>query len=151
MNRPTLRSFVAATLLCVSTSAAWSQFHQAPDAKPGAFKRASPAETALEYRGDGARHIYEAYAGHIYKGKMPPLLYGIAIIETEIDAEGNVVNVTLVRKPAAPEVGPWAMQMIRNSGKFPPPGRMGRVKYLDIWLVHKSGRFQLDTLTEGQL
>jgi hypothetical protein len=25
------------------------------------------------------------------------------------------------------------------------------VKYLDIWLVHKSGRFQLDTLTEGQL
>ena len=150
MNRPTLRSFVVATLLCVS-SAAWSQFHQAPDAKPGAFKRSSPAETALEYRGDGARHIYEAYGAHIYKGKMPPLLYGIAIIETEIDAEGNVVNVTLVRKPAAPEVGPWAMQMIRNSGKFPPPGRMGRVKYLDIWLVHKSGRFQLDTLTEGQL
>jgi hypothetical protein len=24
------------------------------------------------------------------------------------------------------------------------------VKYTDIWLVHKSGRFQLDTLTEGQ-
>jgi len=27
---------------------------------------------------------------------------------------------------------------------------MGNTKYLDIWLVHKSGRFQLDTLTEGQ-
>jgi protein TonB len=145
-----LQSIVAVALLSVS-SAAWSQFHQVPDARPGAFKRASPAETALEYRGDGARHIYEAYGGHIYKGKMPPLLYGIAIIETEIDADGNVVNVTMVRKPAAPEVGPWAMEMIRKSGRFPPPGRMGRVKYLDIWLVHKSGRFQLDTLTEGQL
>jgi protein TonB len=145
-----LHSLVAAALLCVPAGA-WSQFHNVPDAKPGAFKRASPAETALEYRGDGARHLYEAYGSHIYKGKMPPLLYGIAIIETEIDVDGNVVDVKLVRKPAAPEVGPWAMEMIRKSGRFPPPGRMGRVKYLDIWLVHKSGRFQLDTLTEGQL
>jgi protein TonB len=145
-----LHSFVAAALMCVSVGA-WSQFHNVPDAKPGAFKRTSAAETALEYRGDGARHIYEAYGGHVYKGKMPPLLYGIAIIETEIDAEGNVVDVKLVRKPAAAEVGLWAMEMIRKSGRFPPPGRMGRVKYLDIWLVHKSGRFQLDTLTEGQL
>jgi hypothetical protein len=28
--------------------------------------------------------------------------------------------------------------------------RLGSTKYLDIWLVDKSGRFQLDTLTEGQ-
>jgi len=27
---------------------------------------------------------------------------------------------------------------------------MGRVTYTDTWLWHKSGRFQLDTLTEGQ-
>jgi hypothetical protein len=57
----------------------------------------------------------------------------------------------MVRKPAAPEVGPWVMEMIRKSGPFPKPTGMGRVRYLDIWLVHKSGKFQLDTLTEGQL
>jgi len=79
------------------------------------------------------------------------LLYGVAVIETEIDEAGNIVNVTMVRKPAAPEVGPWAMEMIRKSAPFPPPGRMGHVRYLEIWLVHKSGKFQLDTLTEGQL
>lgn len=28
--------------------------------------------------------------------------------------------------------------------------RLGRVTYTDTWLWHKSGRFQLDTLTEGQ-
>jgi hypothetical protein len=27
----------------------------------------------------------------------------------------------------------------------------GRVTYTDTWLWDKSGRFQLDTLTEGQL
>jgi protein TonB len=151
MNVPSasFRALVCAALLAVT--GAQAQFASTPAAIGGAFQRPSPAETALEYRGDGARHLYEAYAGHIYKGKLPPLLYGIAIIETEIDEQGNVLNVTLVRKPAAPEVGPWAMNMIRRAGRFPPPNRMGRVKYLDIWLVHKSGKFQLDTLTEGQL
>jgi hypothetical protein len=139
-----------AWVLALAAGAAQGQFVDAPSPLANAFKRPSIAETPLEYRNDGARHIYGAYPGLIYKGKMPPLLYGIAIIETEIDAEGHVLSMTMVRKPAAPEVGPWAMEMIRKSGRFPPPDRMGRVKYLDIWLVHKSGKFQLDTLTEGQ-
>ena len=116
----------------------------------GAFQRPSPAETALEYRSDGARHLYAAYGKHIHKGKMPPLLYGVAIIETEIAADGAVKNVRVVRQPAAAEVGPWAVEMIKKASPFPPPARMGEVKYTEIWLVDKSGRFQLDTLTEGQ-
>jgi protein TonB len=116
----------------------------------GAFKRPSQAETPLEYRSDGARHIYAAYGKHIHKGKMPPLLYGIAIIETEIDAQGVVQNVRVVRQPAAAEVAPWAVNMIKAASPFPAPAKMGTVRYTDIWLVDKSGRFQLDTLTEGQ-
>jgi hypothetical protein len=27
---------------------------------------------------------------------------------------------------------------------------LGKVVYSDVWLWHKSGNFQLDTLTEGQ-
>ena len=31
------------------------------------------------------------------------------------------------------------------------PARLtGGVRYTEIWLVHKDGRFQLDALTEGQ-
>ena len=33
---------------------------------------------------------------------------------------------------------------------LPPAARMGRVKFLEIWLVDKSGQFQLDSITEGQ-
>ena len=126
-----------------------AQFSSTP-AVGGAFKRPSPAETALEYRSDGARHLYAAYSKHIHKGKMPPLLYGIAIIETEIEANGDVRSVRVVRQPAAAEVGPWAVAMIKKASPFPPPEKMGAVKYTEIWLVDKSGRFQLDTLTEGQ-
>jgi hypothetical protein len=40
---------------------------------------------------------------------------------------------------------------VRSASPFPAPVKMGRVTYTDTWLWDKSGRFQLDTLTEGQL
>jgi protein TonB len=140
---------LAVTLAAPAAVAQSKQFANTP-AVAGAFKRPSEAQTPLEYRSDGARHIYAAYAKHIHKGKMPPLLYGVAIIETEIDAQGHVQNVRVVRKPAAAEVEPWAVNMIKAASPFPAPAKMGSVRYTDIWLVDKSGRFQLDTLTEGQ-
>ena len=39
----------------------------------------------------------------------------------------------------------------RAAQPFPDPQLMGTVVYTDTWLWHKRGRFQLDTLTEGQL
>lgn len=145
---------IAALALCAALAApaALAQTKNFATTPPvtGAFKRPSQAESPLEYRSDGARHLYAAYGKHIHKGKMPPLLYGIAIIETEIDAQGVVQNVRVVRQPAAAEVAPWAVNMIKAASPFPAPAKMGTVRYTDIWLVDKSGRFQLDTLTEGQ-
>ena len=112
--------------------------------------QASEAETDIAYRAEAAKHLYAAYPMRIFKGRMPPLLYGVAIVDTEIDAAGNVIDVRLRRPPAAPEVGPWVVAMIRKAGPFPPPAKLGKAVYTDIWLVHKGGNFQLDTLTEGQ-
>ena len=39
---------------------------------------------------------------------------------------------------------------VRRAAPFPVPARMGKVTYTETWLWDKSGRFQLDTLTEGQ-
>lgn len=145
---------VAAAVLLAGAAAApraHAQFDHAPSPLGDIVARASQADSAKAYRRDGARHLYAHYARHIYKGKLPPLMYAIAITETEIDADGNVVDAVIVRHPAAAkEVSPWVLQMIRKASPFPRPARMGRVKYLDIWLVDRSGRFQLDTLTEGQ-
>jgi protein TonB len=146
-----MRNLMLGSLMLVAVTAASAQFANPPAPTGQPAERVSNASNPKEYRRDGARHLYAQYGAHIYKGKMPPLLYGVAITETEIDEAGKVVNVTMVRPPAAPEVGPWVMEMIRKSPPFPQPAKMGRVRYLDIWLVHKSGKFQLDTLTEGQL
>jgi hypothetical protein len=136
----------------LAASSAHAQFAAAP----APFKAAAPvsaADTPVAYKKDAAKHLYAAYAKHVHKGKMPPLLYGVAIIETDIDATGAVRDVRVVRQPAAAEVTPWAVEMIKQAGPFPAPAKVaagGTVTYKDIWLVAKNGRFQLDTLTEGQ-
>jgi periplasmic protein TonB len=152
MNATPVRLVAALALTgALAASPAYAQFHAAP---PAAHAHKAPstsaAASAQAYKKDGAKHLYSAYSKHIHKGKMPPLLYGIAIIETTIGPQGEVQDVRVVRQPAAGEVAPWAVNMIKAAAPFPAPAKMGSVTYSDIWLVHKSGSFQLDTLTEGQ-
>ncbi|MBS0435731.1 MAG: energy transducer TonB [Proteobacteria bacterium] len=125
-----------------------------PAAAPAATnRRVSQASNEKAYRQDAARAIYAAYPDSIYKGKLPPLLYAIAVVETELDANGNVRDVRMLRAPShAPEVTARVRDMIRKASPLPAPARLGNsVKYTDTWLVDKSGKFQLDTLSEGQL
>ena len=112
---------------------------------------ASAAIDSRSYRVDAARHIYAAYAPRIYKGRMPPLLYAIATLQVEVDGQGKVRNLSWLRAPKhAPEVIAEIERTVRAAQPFPVPARMGKVVYTDTWLWHKSGRFQLDTLSEGQ-
>ncbi len=103
------------------------------------------------YRKIGAQHIYKAYANRIYKGKIPPLVYAVVVVETDIDASGKVVNVTFSRTPShAPEVAPMIAELIKATSPLPSPGKLGGHTYVDTWLWDKSGKFQIDSLTLGQ-
>ncbi len=121
----------------------------APDAQGSASR--SGATTPRAYRVDGASHLYGLNAERIYKGKLPPLLYAIGVLNVEIDSVGRVTKLDWIRKPIhAPEVVAEIERTVRNAAPFPAPARMGKVVYTDTWLWHASGKFQLDTLTEGQ-
>ncbi|MEO7150518.1 MAG: hypothetical protein ABIX46_02230 [Burkholderiaceae bacterium] len=114
--------------------------------------KVSLAVNPKAYRIDGARHLYATYPDRIYKGKLPPLMHAVVITEVEVDAAGNVRDIQMVRVPShAPEVVVRVREMIRAASPLPAPQRMNGTRYTDIWLVDKSGRWQLDTLTEGQL
>jgi protein TonB len=113
--------------------------------------RSSSATTPRAYRQDGASHLYGLNAERIYKGRMPPLLYAVGVMNVEIDRTGRVTKLDWMRAPRhAPEVVAEIERTIRQASPFPAPARMGKVVYTDTWLWHKSGKFQLDTLTEGQ-
>jgi hypothetical protein len=106
----------------------------------------------LAYRRDAASHLYSQNSARIYSGKMPPLLYAVGVLQVEIDGRGNVTGLSWMRSPShAPEVVAEIEKAVRRASPFPAPSRMGHVTYTDTWLWDKSGRFQLDTLTEGQM
>ena len=122
-------------------------------------KRATPtppepsnARTPRDYRKDAARHLYGQNAERIFKGKLQPQLYAIGVLDVDIDRKGSVTRVHWLRAPRhAPEVVAEIERTARAAAPYPVPARMGKVTYTDTWLWDKSGKFQLDTLTEGQL
>ncbi|MBI2748258.1 MAG: hypothetical protein HYX43_02665 [Burkholderiales bacterium] len=112
----------------------------------------SGAHTARDYRRDAATHLYARNKARIYSGKMPPLLYAIGVLQVDINGRGAVTALRWMRAPSqAPEVVAEIERTVRQAAPFPAPVKMGHVTYTDTWLWDKSGRFQLDTLTEGQL
>ncbi|HSN80538.1 MAG TPA: hypothetical protein VLR44_09185 [Rhodoferax sp.] len=133
----------------------------APPAPPAPVAIAPPVElptyvsqaaTPRDYRRDAASHLYEQNLKRVYRGKMPPLLYAVGVLQVEVDGRGQVTSTSWMRPPLhAPEVIAEIERTVRLAAPYPAPVRMGRVTYTDTWLWHKSGLFQLDTLTEGQL
>jgi periplasmic protein TonB len=134
-----------------SAPAALAQFSMVPTPS---CKEPKPSgnDVEQEFRIDAARHLYSCFPMRVYRGKLPPLLYGVMMVETELDTTGNVVNISVVRKPAADEVAPWVIAMIKRASPFPAPAKMagGTVKYTETYFVDKSGLFQAFSLTEGQ-
>jgi protein TonB len=120
-------------------------------AVPKMVIKSSAAADPRAYRQDAASHIYSQNGERIWKGRMPPLLYAIGVLQVEVDGQGQVRNLNWMRAPKhAPEVIAEIERTVRKAAPFPAPAKMGKVVYTDTWLWHKSGRFQLDTLTEGQ-
>ena len=146
----TLRHAVFA-LCCTAALPAFAQFASTPSPAPREAY-ASSAETLQQYRRDAAQHLYESYPLQVHKGKLPPLMYAVALTETEIDQDGRVRAVRFIREPAAAkEVMPWISDLIRKAAPFPAPlGLAGTQTVTEVWLVSKAGQFQLHTLSEGQ-
>ena len=112
----------------------------------------SSAATERAYRQDAARHIYAANAPRIYTGKLPPLLYAIGTLQVSLDVNGRVTSMHWMRAPQhAPEVIAEIERTVLAASPYPAASKLGKLTWTETWLWDKGGRFQLDTLTEGQL
>ena len=132
-----------------------SRTPDATPAQPPAAGSASPASSASHsnaYRQDAAAHLYRHNAQRIYPGKLPALLYAVGVLELQINRSGQITSLQWRRAPRhAPEVIREIERTVRAAAPFPALARMGRVTYTETWLWDKSGRFQLHSLSEGQL
>ncbi|MEI6027730.1 MAG: hypothetical protein WCT47_13685 [Betaproteobacteria bacterium] len=148
-----VRPWLCAAVLAGVAAGATAQFSQVPAPLLPAAPVSSEAEDVAAYRVEAARHLYAAFPTRVHKGKLPPMMYAVMITEAQVDASGQVVNVKVIRPPAAAnEVSPWVVSLIRRAAPFPAPVRMadGQAVWREIWLVDKTGTFQVDALTEGQ-
>ena len=148
-----LKAWVAAAVLLGAAFSGHAQFAQVPAPSTPPAPVTSEAEDASAYRIDAARHLYASFPTRVHKGKLPPMMYAVMITEIEVDAAGQVTNVKVVRPPAAAkEVTPWVLSLIRRAAPYPTPIKMagGVAVWREIWLVDKTGTFQVDALTEGQ-
>jgi len=118
---------------------------------PAAPTILSAAHTAREYRRDVAQHLYQLNRTRIYRGRLPPLLYAIGVTRLSISPKGELLEIDWMRQPKhAPEVVAEIERTLRAAAPFPVAPALARLDYTETWLWDKSGRFQLDTLTEGQ-
>jgi len=127
-----------------------------PPATPPTTLPATPPITAVhtpaEYRRLAARHVYEQHASRLYSGPMPPLLQAVGVLDIEIGAQGEVRGLKWLRAPThVPEVMRQIEQLVHRAAPYPAPLNLRSVTYTDTWLWHHSGRFQLHTLSEGQM
>lgn len=113
----------------------------------------APSSTAVQsYRKVAAQHLYARNTDRVYKGMLPPMLYAIGVLQVQLDTQGRIKNLHWMRKPNhAPEVVSEIERTVRAAGPFPATGNSGTLTYTETWLWDKSGKFQLDTLSEGQL
>ena len=111
----------------------------------------SAARNAKDYRKDAANHLYARHSQSIYKGRLPPMLEAVGVLNVDIDRHGSVKSVQWMRAPRhVPQVMQQIERMVKAAAPYPVPQHMSQVTYTDVWLWHQSGKFQLDTLTEGQ-
>lgn len=142
--------------LATATAALLAACGVAPSAPSGGTGTSTPsaasnAASARSYRQDAAQHLYQQNPQRIYQGKLPPMLYAVGVLEVHLDRNGNIRSLNWMRAPRhAPEVVREIERTVRAAAPFPVASRLGFVTYTDTWLWDKSGRFQLDTLTEGQ-
>jgi periplasmic protein TonB len=116
-----------------------------------ATRPTSQARNDQAYRKDAADHLYGVYAPRIYQGRMPPMLEAVGVLSVDIDSKGAVKTLRWMRAPKhVPHVMAQIERMVKAAAPYPVPRHMRQVTYTDVWLWHESGKFQLDTLTEGQ-
>lgn len=144
------RSLLLAGLVGALALGACESTPQRPDAS-AALPWAS-AQDSQAYRLTAAQHLYARYATRIYQGKLPVALYAVGVLETDIGPTGQVQALRWKRAPShAPHVSQEIEALVRAAAPFPPPPHGTVVRSSEVWLWDASGRFQLDSLTEGQL
>ncbi|MFN9042969.1 MAG: hypothetical protein ACK5Y7_02690, partial [Betaproteobacteria bacterium] len=115
-----------------------------------ALAPATPARNWNEFKRAAATRMVRASPQGSYLGPVPPLLFGIPILEIELNADGSVRDVNLMRAPANAEAADTvalAVEAIRRGAPYGDVSRLPRPwKWTEVFLFDDRRRFKPRTL-----
>ncbi len=114
----------------------------APAQPPAPYMR--PARTADEYKRQMGLRLVAANPGITYMKRAPDILMGIPILEVEVNADGSVRHISVIRTP--PEAGgtvQLAIDAVKRAAPFGDPTQVPRPwKFLQVFLFDYDGHFK---------
>ena len=122
-----------------------------PGATPGPAVRL-PAPRAVrnwnEVRLQAAERMVAANPGGTYTGKVPETLLAIPVLEIELNGDGSVRRIEVMRQPReAKDTVPLAVEAVRRAAPFGDVSRLPKPwKFIETFLFNDDRKFKPRTL-----
>jgi hypothetical protein len=122
----------------------------APATLGGALPAPGPVRNMNELRMQAAKRIIAANPGATYLGKVPDLLLAIPVLEIELNADGSIKKIDVMRPPSqAPETVQMATDAIRRAAPFGDVSRLPKPwKFVETFLYRDDKKFKPRTLDQ---
>jgi hypothetical protein len=103
-----------------------------------------------EVRLQAARRLVAAHPDTSYMGKPQPLLLAIPVLEIELNGDGSVRKINVLRQPGqATDTVQLAMDAIRRAAPFGDVSRLPKPwKFVETFLFNDDRRFKPRTLDQ---
>ena len=101
-----------------------------------------------EYRLQAARRLVAAHPDTSHMGKPQTLLLGIPVLEIELNSDGSVRNVSVLREPQeAKDTIQLAVDAVRRAGPYGDVSKLPKPwKFIETFLFNSDYRFKPRTL-----
>ena len=149
-QRNTVQAATAAAAPAATTSP--TPARTSPTAKPGAATPSLPPPTSSRnwdaYRLQAAHRMVAANPQGTYMGKAPEPLLAIPVLEVELNGDGSVRHIAVLRQPSqARDTVKLAMDAVHRAAPFGDVTRLPRPwKFAEVFLFGDDRRFKPRTL-----
>jgi hypothetical protein len=107
---------------------------------------AATVRTWNDFKRQAARRMVAASPKGSYMGKPQPMLFGIPIVEIEVNADGSVRNISLTRPPAnidAQMTADYAIEAVRRGAPYGDVSRLPQPwKWTEVFLFDDKRKFK---------
>ena len=106
----------------------------------------------VDFKLKAGRRLVDANPGITYLGDPPEVLFGIPVIETELNADGSIARIRVLREPVNPEARDTvqiAIEAIRRAAPFGDVSRLPRPwKWTEAFLFDDRRHFKPRSLDD---